>query len=246
MNKNNRLCSSMTACGQNNVSRIVGGYEAEPHSWPWMAAIFIKIDSNRYKFCGGSVISNWHVLSAAHCAFDKKGLAIRAQNFRIMLGAHNRTAQDGVWYDVSRVIAHPEYESRTRQSDISLLTLERRIVFSHTIAPLCLADDSVSKINLTRYHAVVTGWGDMESGSQAGSSVLREVRLPIVSEQKCRDVYGEDRVTELNICAGFEEGGKDSCQGDSGGPLSVNFNHSWTEVGIVSFGEECALPGKYS
>ena len=237
----------MTACGQNNISRIVGGEVAQPHSWPWMAAIYVKIDKNHFEFwCGGSVINHWHVLSAAHCVFDSNGLT-KPKDIKIMLGAHNHTAGDGVWFDVSRVIIHPEYESEidSHQYDISLLTMERRIDFGHTIAPVCLADDSVTKINLTRYHGVITGWGHIEFGTNEGSSVLRQVRLPIVSEQKCREAYMEGLVTELNICAGFDEGGKDSCQGDSGGPLSVNFNNSWTQVGIVSFGHKCALPRKF-
>ena len=188
----------MTVCGHNNVSHIVGGEEATSYSGSWMAAFFELDYSNKSVWCAGTVIDHRNFLSAAHCVFEGRRM-LKASDFRIMLGAHNLPAKDGEWYDVKKITVHPEYDTNTFQNDIMLFTLKKRIVFSKTIAPICLAEPSVSTINLTHYHGVITGWGDKMSGSNLGSPVLRQVRLAIVNTPRCIEAYEEENVTELNM-----------------------------------------------
>lgn len=72
-------------------------------------------------------------------------------------------------------------------------------------------------------------------------NILRAVNLPIVNQDYCNSQYG-GRITPQMICAGFQEGGKDTCFGDSGGPLTCQQNGEKQLVGIVSFGRGCARP----
>ncbi|XP_054709106.1 trypsin-1-like [Uloborus diversus] len=89
--------------------------------------------------------------------------------------------------------------------------------------------------------ATVTGWGTTSQGGSL-SETLRAVDVPIMTDDECRKAY-EDMIEDSMICAGYEEGGKDSCQGDSGGPF-VQRSESGvsTLIGIVSWGKGCAQP----
>lgn len=96
---------------------------------------------------------------------------------------------------------------------------------------------------------VVTGWGAIREGGPT-SDTLQEVQVPIMSNSECRkSKYGERRITDNMLCAGYKDGGKDSCQGDSGGPLHVVQHGQHQLAGVVSWGEGCAkggYPGVYA
>ena len=94
--------------------------------------------------------------------------------------------------------------------------------------------------------ATVVGWGVTDVTSSTVVTNLREVVLPIVSNETCNAPESYDgRITENMLCAGLAEGGADACFGDSGGPLMVYSDGAWKLTGVVSFGQECALPDKY-
>ena len=175
--------------------------------------------------------------------FNANGEVDKPINLRILLGAYNITEQDGEWFKVRKVIIHPNYSPIAEQNDIALIELKTRINFTEKIAPVCLANDSVTMLYLPGMKAVATGWG-FTSPQGPISDVLRQVKLPIVTQRKCRKVYGKDMVTKLNICAGYEKGGKDLCSRDGGGPLSIKFERGLTQVGIASR-STCGSPGIY-
>merc|ERR1711956_24996 len=89
---------------------------------------------------------------------------------------------------------------------------------------------------------IVSGWG---TTSESGSSpdLLMKVSVPIVTDDECRDAYGQSEIEDSMICAGLPEGGKDSCQGDSGGPFACSDTPESRElIGIVSWGYGCPGP----
>ncbi len=91
----------------------------------------------------------------------------------------------------------------------------------------------------------VIGWGATEWDGPSASR-LQEVQVPIVSDEKCDEAYADyGGIFSSNICAGLDYGGKDSCQGDSGGPLFYKNGNTFLQVGVVSWGHECAAPGYY-
>lgn len=94
---------------------------------------------------------------------------------------------------------------------------------------------------LTAGGRTLAGMAEIIVSAASGSDELREVDLPLVDSQVCRDAttFG---VTANMLCAGYNGTPRDTCQGDSGGPLVVrnSQNSDWLQVGVVSFGGTCA------
>ncbi|XP_064092189.1 transmembrane protease serine 9-like [Macrobrachium nipponense] len=222
--------------------RISGGFNASPHSHPWIAVLF----NSHKQFCGGSLIDRTHVLTAAHCVAHMSQVDI--QNLRVRLGAHNirqqeRSVQE---YRVSRVVRHKDYDSRRLYNDVAMLTLDKEVRYSSKVRPVCLDRSS----NTYEGDMVtVAGWGSMYEGGPQPSTLFN-VNLRVWSNDECRTKYGgaaPGGIVQSYLCAGQD--GKDSCQGDSGGPLVKQIGGVWTQVGIVSWGIGCGkghYPGVYS
>lgn len=223
-------------------ARVVGGWEADIKQWPWQVKVGIQIAGGRSTFCGGSLINSEWVLTAAHCIVDGGGNHLPAERFTVRAGS-SRANEGGHLVTVERVIVHTGYDPRSHVNDIALLNLSERLVESGSMRRVQLAGDKLTRtFSNTDDCAVVTGWGDTIFGQKKGSEVLRAVGLPIVSHDACLAVYGN--LTGAQICAGYRDGGRDSCQGDSGGPLVVPGGPAgWQQIGIVSYGDECAKPG---
>ncbi|KAH7951431.1 hypothetical protein HPB52_008954 [Rhipicephalus sanguineus] len=237
------LAQLTTSCGLNFKTRIVGGTIAKPDDWTWMAALLRKADDDQ--FCGGALISDRYVITAAHCT---QGL--RPQNITVRLGEYdfktNTTSRLPRDFNVSRIRQHPEFRKDTYQNDISLLRMSRRVRFTENIRPICLPkspDESfIGKL------ATVVGWGTLSFGGPS-SSILRQVSLPVWDNTECKTKFTQ-QIPKIFLCAGTREGGQDACQGDSGGPLMVEDDSTqWTLIGVVSWGIKCAekgLPGVYT
>ncbi|XP_065344136.1 serine protease 27-like [Cloeon dipterum] len=222
--------------------RIVGGHNADLGEWPWIAALF----NGGRQFCGGSLIDNTHILSAAHCiahmtSWDVSRLTVRLGDYNIK----SNTETKHVEKKVKRLVRHRGFDSRTLYNDIAILTLDSPVTFNSMIRPICLPSGGEQFNGKT---ATVVGWGSLrESGPQP--SVLQEVSIPVWTNSECRTKYGNAApggIVDHFICAG--QAGKDSCSGDSGGPLMVNSGR-WTQVGVVSWGIGCGkgqYPGVYT
>lgn len=234
-------------CGVARKVRIVGGHHVKQvNMYPWVAALLYK---GRF-YCGGSLINEKYVLTAAHCVhkFDKKHLAVRLMD-------HDRsTPNETVLVErrVDRIVKHKGYSARNFNNDIALIRLSEPINFTKSAnrdenpSPVCLPVEGKS---FAGYQGLVVGWGTTKAGGST-SNVLQEVDVPIMSNEDCKKTaYGESRITANMLCAGVTEGGKDSCQGDSGGPLKIVNGTNHYIVGIVSWGEGCAVkdyPGVYA
>jgi len=215
-------------CGQvNRASRIVGGVETEVNEYPWQVGLVSQ--SGTRPWCGGSLISNKHVLTAAHCTAGST-----ASSIRVLLSEHNIADSDYTIVTISAITDHPSYSFPFY--DYSILTLTNAVTFSDTLSPVCLPAD-VSQL-YTGVLATVTGWGTTASGGSQ-PSVLNEVDVTVLSNDVCRNSYSE--INDVHICAADD--GKDSCQGDSGGPLIAPENSRYALIGVVSYGYGCAYPG---
>jgi secreted trypsin-like serine protease len=226
---------------------IVGGQQARVYEFPWQASIRRK--STDSHFCGGIVLNERWVLTAAHC-MDGETPALVS----IVVGDWQRSASSTEnpvrqHMNVESIIVHESYSSRTMQNDISLVRLSSDIVFSEDLQPVCAPDPD----NLYTYaKSVCSGWGTLRSGGVCCPDILQYVTLNITTNQFCNDEYGiANRIYDDMICASDNIGGieRDSCQGDSGGPLVVQGSDGrFSVVGIVSWGIGCAsgYPGVYA
>lgn len=246
------IAFAAAACGpefggalSDSEEEIVGGRVAQQGEFPWMSAILDSSDHEQ--FCGGSLIRDGWVVTAAHCVEGllASDVAVGIGQIRISnLGAANISP-------VVQVILHPRYNANTSDNDIALLQLSKPFAEVQKVRMLA-ANEEDSRTAAGRT-ATAIGWGSTRSG---GNTVdrLRKVNIPIVGRARCRNAYQPERVdiTGRMICAGdLENGGEDSCQGDSGGPLIVgnNSNNNVALAGITSFGIGCArkrFPGVYS
>ncbi|XP_029109738.1 polyserase-2-like isoform X2 [Scleropages formosus] len=224
-------------CGQAPLNtRIVGGQNAAPGSWPWQVSM-------RYQgshVCGGSLINNRWVLSAAHCFAL---ISTNPSRWTMVLGLQTQqgTNPNSVSVSVSSITVNPNYNGNTNDNDLSLVQLSSTVSFSDYIQPICLAAAGSTLYNGTE--TWVTGWGNIQSGvSLPSPGTLQEVQVPVVGNRQCNCLYGPGSITDNMLCAGLLAGGKDSCQGDSGGPLVVKQGSVWVQAGIVSFGQGCAQP----
>ncbi|XP_051256442.1 serine protease 1 [Dicentrarchus labrax] len=216
--------SQQPKCGvASSNTRIVGGQDAPPGSWPWQ----VSLDSGQ---CGGSLITDQWVLTAAHCITD--------DNIEVHLGRQSQSGPNPneVSLEVVQTTCHPAYDLLSSNNDICLLKLSAPVNLTDNIYPICLA--SANSTFHTGVNSWVTGWGQTGNGSL--SDILQEVNVPIVGNNECECAYYD--ITENMICAGLRAGGKDACQGDSGGPLVTKNGPIWVQSGVVSFGEGCAKP----
>jgi len=226
--------------------RIVGGTEVDPPGkYPFIAAMVFASEPDPYwgQFCAGTLIDPWWVLTAGHCvAF---AAANQAWEVDVVVGRHDlRFGTDGERIGVADIYRHPGYDGATLANDIALLRLQRAAVAGIPVALGTAADASLFEPGDP---ATVIGWG-ATLGNPPGTpnypDTLREVQVPIVSDADCAAAYGSDFILPDQICAGdLVNGGIDACYGDSGGPLFVEGAAGYLHVGIVSTGNDCALPG---
>lgn len=234
----------------NNLSltaRILGGGNAEVGEWPSMVGIVIAANfplEDRF-FCGGTVVADRWVMTAAHCMFDPFGTPTQPGSIRVVAGTNDLTDPNAVETLVTNIIVHPDYDSNgsTLQNDIALLELGTAL--SATPTELFRGDPETYNDTM----AFIAGWGATTTDSSSNSqypTLLQDASVPLVSLAQCNlpESY-QGTITSTQVCAGFRQGGIDSCVGDSGGPLYILNNGQQVQVGITSFGNGCGLPNFY-
>ncbi|KAK1789754.1 hypothetical protein P4O66_015658 [Electrophorus voltai] len=215
-------------------ARIVNGEEAVPHSWPWQVSLQ---DSTGFHFCGGSLISEYWVVTAAHCG-------VRSSDF-VILGEHDRSSNAEIiqTMQIKKVFPHPYYNGYTINNDITLIKLASPAKLNIHVSPVCVAETSDNFPGGMK--CVTTGWGLMRYNAINTPPRLQQAALPLLTNTDCQRYWG-NKITKKMICAGAS--GVSSCMGDSGGPLVCQKSGAWTLVGIVSWGSgncNTSMPGVY-
>lgn len=224
------------------VTKITGGTNADIADFPWQ----VFYESATY-LCGGSIISENWVVTAAHCTKYEDGSSIPASVMSVKVGATNPyNGLTGKRYLVSDVIVHPGFNSSTHENDIALLKIAGPISYPNA-KPIKLisADNVTAGFTDPGVMSWVTGWGLTNVNPEIFPNTLQKVQLPIVSNMQAATVWGNIPYTD--IMAGFLNGNKDACNGDSGGPLVVPVYNEYKLAGIVSWGSSnCNTYGGYT
>ncbi|XP_045404612.1 chymotrypsin-like elastase family member 2A [Lemur catta] len=222
-------CGSPTYAPQ--VSRVVGGEDARPNSWPWQASLQYSSSGKWYHTCGGSLVANNWVLTAAHCISSSR-------TYRVVLGRQSLSTEESgsVAVQVSKRVVHEKWNSNKVANgyDIALLKLASAVSLSDKIQLACLP--AAGTILSNNYPCYVTGWGRLQTNG-AAADILQQGRLLVVDYATCsRSGWWGSTVKTSMVCAGGD-GVISSCNGDSGGPLNCQAaTGKWEVHGVVSFG----------
>lgn len=245
--------TTVNECGVVGETLIVGGTDAKIKEFPHMVQIGYGNEPRIAWLCGGSLISERYVLSAAHCTKpESKGPARWARLGDLDTLSNQDRAPSEILKIVERT-NHPKYNNVQLYNDIALYKLERDIVLNPYIRPICLQVD----FEVPQDRGIATGWGHTRWGGRP-TNKLQKVGLNVVDNQSCNKSYRASVGRQLPkgiddtvmLCAGDEQG-KDTCQGDSGGPLQVRLEEpycTYSQIGVTSFGRGCAenYPGVYT
>jgi len=245
-NKHNRATQSLPAtksfageCGvMGPVSaaetHIVGGDQATPHQFPWQVGIFMD---GSY-FCGGSIISDEYILTAAHCADGFR-------SFEVVIGAHevrNPGEEGHLETTTTTAFVHPDWDYQNLANDMAILKVSK-ITFNEFVAPICLPTRSEAGETFVGEVMTVSGWGRESDSSSGIARFLNFVSVPVITNKECNDVYGI--IGDGVICVSTQ-GGKGTCNGDSGGPLVCQrADNAYYQYGVVSFGASAGCEAGY-
>ncbi|TWW69408.1 Testisin [Takifugu flavidus] len=231
------------AGGAEMKSSIVGGQDAPPGRWPWMAHLNITSDGVEKWRCGGTILNSEWVLTAAHCWVTQPPPDTRRS--MVWIGSHSLRKASARYMAVLYFIPHPDFKVTHNGyvNDLALVKLKKKITFSRDVAPVRLPNltDTFSP----SANCWIVGWGNVGTDVPLPNpETLQQLQLPIVLQSVCKEKYPE--LTDSMLCAGDMSGGKGPCKGDYGGPLMCYGDSGFVQVGIMSYGSQggCALPGQ--
>lgn len=194
-------------------------------------------------WCGGSLIKNRYVVTAAHCMYDNDG-ALEPGDLTVIAGMTVYGRNQGQTRNVASIAVDPKYNANTNEYDVAVLELDAPVQNLPKVRLPEAGDDAAGT------EAAVAGWGSITqyvknqpplSESPVYPEEMREAGLAIQADSDCSAAYGSRFYPEVALCAYAPS--RDSCQADSGGPLFKKINGRWTLLGIVSWGDGCAAPG---
>ncbi|XP_017071334.1 trypsin [Drosophila eugracilis] len=218
--------------------RIMNGFTAKDKQLPYQVGLLCYFEGSMDEpnLCGGTILSNRWIVTAAHCLQDPK---TKLSKVLIYVGSLKTNGKE-ILVNRSNTIVHQKFDRKTVANDIALIKLPKKLTFNKYVQPARLPS---TKYKYTGRTAIISGWG--LTTKQQPSKWLQYIRVPIISNNECerqwnRQLNGKGRkvVPYSFICIDSKKGLP--CRGDSGGPMVLD-DGSRTLVGIVSHGFDGAF-----
>ncbi|XP_026333401.1 collagenase-like [Hyposmocoma kahamanoa] len=227
------------------VSRIIGGNQVE-NMIPHQVGIIVMLTTGWTSICGGALVSNIRVLTAAHCWYDGRS---QARLFTLVFGS-TTIFSGGTRVPTSNVVVHPSWNTVDVTHDLAMVHMPS-VVFSNTIMPIPLPTMEEVNDNFAGLDAIVSGYGKTSDAQNSFpiTTSLYHTTVRIITNADCQSSFNNYNLHVGHLCTSGQ-GAVGTCDGDSGGPLTVVRNSRRILVGIVSFGpgEGCeqGLPSVYT
>ncbi|KAJ2940450.1 hypothetical protein O0L34_g133 [Tuta absoluta] len=238
-------------CGVNTArsARIVGGTDSLPAEFPWAASIWRQGTHQ----CGATVLNDRWLLTAGHCVCSVFDEFFKSKQLTVVVGYTDISTTDAN-EAVAKILPHPDYRCNKKSHDVALLKTVRQLKWTSDLRPACLPQQQAP--DFSGSVATVAGWGftHEDRGKGIRPNILQKTEVVVVTNDECNEWYESQgskvKVAQTQMCAGHEQGGRDSCWADSGGPLMVHGDKGRaTVIGVVSTGSGCArarMPGIYT
>ncbi|KAG6442441.1 hypothetical protein O3G_MSEX002356 [Manduca sexta] len=229
-----KICQG-NGCNRRSIGRIIGGDITEPNTRPFQVALYMRVGTTgELGFCGGALVHQQWVITAAHCCFHD---GQEVDYIQAIFGAHSlydRYENGRRIVNVAEVVVHPDFDAETFANDLALLRLANVVQVTDTIDVVRLPYLSTVSFNFAGLGATVSGWGIAAEGITFVSPTLREKLMTVMTDPLCNTSYF-NQLPENTIC-GFGSGGG-TCKGDNGGPMTIFFNATEETilVGVASF-----------
>ncbi|XP_063708228.1 serine proteinase stubble-like [Culicoides brevitarsis] len=232
----NEVCGRPVPAGN---SLVLNGTPTVRGEFPWLIAIYTKKTKNLEYQCGGTLITNQAILTAAHCIHLHNDDILTENEIVLFIGRNDIDDWTETGYispKVKKIIVHPDYkksDTTSADADIAIILLKLKVTFTQFIRPACLWRGPTRFSDIVSKNGTVVGWGRDMAG--VITSTPNKVVMPIVSESACLRSHESYRFLTSNrtFCAGNRDG-SGPCNGDSGGGLTMFKNERWYLRGIVS------------